>query len=99
MDHIRMRGEDLVDFVLDTQDIIPMMTEEKVRMLLAELDMIMEDYTRDIAIVYISGNYSSRKHLCSIILRGKHDHEIKDAMAEVRETIVNELKARKNKVA
>jgi hypothetical protein len=71
------------------------MPTEKVRMLLIELDMVMEDYTRDIAIIYISANYSSKKHLCATILRGKHDHEIREAVVGVREILVAELAGRK----
>jgi len=87
--------EDILKFVLDPWEILPMMPEEKVRMLLAELDMIMESYNRDIAVMYISGNYSSRKHLCSVILRGMHDSEIKAAVVEVRNALVDELKGRR----
>ncbi|MDR0778342.1 MAG: hypothetical protein LBE48_02740 [Methanomassiliicoccaceae archaeon] len=93
----KSRCDDLVGLVLDPQTILPLMPEEKVRTLLAELDMIMEDYTRDIAIMYIASNYSSKKHLCSTILRGKHDHEIKEAVAKVREVLVEDLKERKRK--
>jgi hypothetical protein len=92
---LRMKTEDLMDFVLDPETILPLMTEEKVRALLAELDMIMEDYNRDLAVVYISGNYSSRKHLCSVILRGKHDDEIKEAVITMRQKLVDEIKSRK----
>jgi len=91
----KSRCDDLIEHVLDTQNILAEMPTEKVRMLLIELDMIMEDYTRDIAIIYISANYSSKKHLCATILRGKHDHEIRDAVKGVREILVNELKERK----
>ena len=89
------RCDDLIELVLDTQNIISEMPTEKVRMLLIELDMIMEEYTRDIAIIYISGNYSSKKHLCGVILRGKHDHEIRDAVKGIREILVKELAGRK----
>ncbi|MCL2712826.1 MAG: hypothetical protein FWD37_06100 [Methanomassiliicoccaceae archaeon] len=91
----KSRCDDLMELVLDPQVIFPDMSTEKLRMLLIELDMIMEDYSRDLAIMYISGNYSSKKHLCSTVLKGKHDHEIKDAAAKVREVIVNELNTRK----
>jgi hypothetical protein len=93
----KRRYEDLVEMVLDPQTILPLMPEEKVRTLLSELDMIMEDYSRDIAIIYIASNYSSKKHLCSTILRGKHDHEIKEAVAKVREVLVEDLKERRKK--
>jgi hypothetical protein len=93
----KSRCDDLIELVLDTQNILAEMPTEKVRMLLVELDMIMEDYTRDIAIIYISGNYSSKKHLCSVVLRGKHDHEIGDAVKGIREILVKELDGRKKR--
>jgi hypothetical protein len=92
------RCEDLMEFALDPQNILSLMTAEKVRMLLVELDMIMEDYERELAIAYICSNYSSKKHMCTTILKGKHDHEIKEAVANVRVALVNDLEARKKKV-
>jgi len=91
----KSRCGDLVELVLDPQNILPEMPAEKVRMLLIELDMITEDYQRDLAIIYISSNYSSKKHLCSTILRGKTDSEIKEAVTGVREVLVRELESRK----
>ncbi|MCL2143647.1 MAG: hypothetical protein FWH44_05275 [Methanomassiliicoccaceae archaeon] len=91
----RIKTEDLLYHVLDPQTILPEMPTDKVRILLVELDMIMEDYKRDLAVIYLSSNYSSKKHLCSTILRGKHDHEIKEAAMSVREVLVKELAARK----
>ncbi|MCL2786117.1 MAG: hypothetical protein FWD81_02710 [Methanomassiliicoccaceae archaeon] len=94
----KSRCDNLMEFVLDPDVLLPEMPTEKVRVLLVELDMIMEDYGREMAIMYISSNYSSKKHLCSTILRGKHDHEIKAAAAEVRVVLVNELARRKGAV-
>ena len=91
----KCRCDDLVGFTLDPQSILPEMPAEKVRMLLIELDVILEDYKRDLAIMYLASNYSSKKHLCSTILKGKHDHEIKAAAAEVRTVLVKEIAARK----
>lgn len=93
----KCRCDDLMELVLDPQRILPDMPTEKVRMLLVELNMIMEDYTRDLAIAYLSSNYSSKKHLCSTVLRAKHDHEIKHATEEVREILKEELERRKKK--
>jgi len=93
----KSRCDDLVELVLDPQTILPEMPTEKVRMLLIELDMIMEDYKRELAIIYISSNYSSKKHLCSTILRGKRDDEIKEAVAGVREVLVKEIEKRSKK--
>jgi hypothetical protein len=91
----KSRCDDLIGHVLDTQNIISEMPTEKVRMLLVELDLVMEEYTRDIAIIYIAGNYSSKKHLCATILRGKHDSEIREAVMGVREILVREISGRK----
>jgi hypothetical protein len=92
----KCRCDDLLGLTLDPQNILPELPTEKVTMLLIELDMILEDYKRDLAIMYLASNYSSKKHLCSTILKGKHDHEIKAAAAEVRTVLVKELAARKN---
>ena len=91
----RLKGEALMNHVLDPQTVLPMFHDEKVRMLLMELDMIMEDYKREFAIIYLSANYSSKKHLCSTILAAKHDHEIKAEAARVRGILVKELSDRK----
>jgi len=91
----KCRSDDLMEF-LDPQTILPDMPTEKVKMLLMELDMITEDYNRDLAIVYLSSNYSSRKHVCSIILKGKHDDDVKKAAAGVRNILVNELDCRRS---
>ena len=93
----KSRCDDLVELVLDPQTILPEMPTEKVRMLLIELDMIMEDYERELAIIYISSNYSSKKHLCSTILRGKRDDEIKEAVTGVRVVLVKEIEKRSRK--
>jgi len=91
----KCKCDDLVGFVMDPQNILSEMPTEKVYMLLADLDMIEDDYNRDLAIVYLSSNYSSKKHLCSTILKGKHDHEIKEVAKTVREVLVKEIGSRK----
>ena len=93
----KSKCDDLIGFVMDPQNILPEMSAEKVKILLMELDMIMDDYERDIAIMYLSSNYSSKKHLCSTILNGKHDHEIKDTAQTVRNILVREINLRKMK--
>jgi len=90
----KCRSDDLMEF-LDPQTILPDMPTEKVKMLLIELEMIMEDYNRDLAIVYLSSNYSSHKHLCSIILKGKHDDDVKKSAGDVKEILISELNRRK----
>jgi len=93
----KCKCDDLIGFVMDPQNILSGMPTEKVYMLLADLDMVMDDYKRDLAIVYLSSNYSSKKHLCSTILKGKHDHEIKDVAKTVREVLVKEIESRRSK--
>ena len=91
----KSRCDDLMELVLDPQTILPEMPTEKVKMLLVELDMVMDDYKRDLAIIYISSNYSSKKHLCSTVLRGKLDSEIRAAAELLRIVLNDELAARK----
>jgi len=93
----KSKCDNYIELALDPQTILPGMSTDRVRVLLVELDVIMEDYQRDFAIVYLSANYSSKKHLCTTILAGKHDHEIKDAAKKVRAEIVKELNNRKAK--
>jgi len=93
----KCKCDDLIGFVMDPQNILSEMPTEKIYMLLADLDMIMEDYKRDLAIIYLSSNYSSKKHLCSTILKGKHDHEIKEVAKTVREVLTKEIADRRPK--
>jgi len=93
----RINENDILDFVLDPRSIVTEMPTEKVRMLLVELDMIMEDYVRDLAIAYLSSNYSSKKHLCTTVLKGKHDHEIKAAASVVKAFLITEIANRKDR--
>jgi len=93
----KCKCDDLIGFVMDPQNILSEMPTEKVHMLLADLEMIMDDYNRDLAIIYLSSNYSSKKHLCSTILKGKHDHEIKDVAKTVKDVLLKELDARRSK--
>jgi len=93
----KCKCDDLIGMVMDPQNILSVMPTEKVNLLLVELDMIMNDYNRELAIVYLCSNYSSKKHLCSTILKGKHDHEIKDAAKTVRDVLVKEIDDRKKK--
>jgi len=92
----KCRCDDLVELVMDTQNVIADMPTEKVRMLLIELDMIMDDYSRDLTIAYFCSNYSSKKHLCTTVLKGKHDHEIRATADDVKVILKNELAKRKS---
>ncbi|MDR2865986.1 MAG: hypothetical protein LBV13_01060 [Methanomassiliicoccaceae archaeon] len=92
-----LKEGELMDFVLDPETLLEGMPTDKLRMLSVELDMIMEDYSRELAIAYLSSNYSSKKHLCSTVLRGKHDYEIKDAASRVKIVLITELASRRNR--
>ena len=92
----KTRCDDLMGHVIDPQNLIREMPAEKVRLLLVDLDAVMDDYSREIAIVYICSNYSSKKHLCSTILKGKHDHEIRDAVTGIRKILTEELERRRS---
>ncbi|MBE6525392.1 MAG: hypothetical protein IJF47_03960 [Candidatus Methanomethylophilaceae archaeon] len=87
---------DLMAMVIDTHKFVADFNEVKIRNLIVELDMLLEDFEREVSIMYLSGNYSSNKHLCTTVLRGKTDDEIKGAMATARAVLVEEAKKRKN---
>lgn len=86
---------DIKDLIVDPEKFLPDLQEQRVRMLLVELDMLMEDFERENAIMYLASNYSVNKHLSFSALRGMHDHEIKEFMVLAREKLVAELASRK----
>lgn len=88
--------KDLLPMVIDTHKFVEDFNEVKIRNLIVELDMLAEEFEREVAIMYLSGNYSSNKHLCTTVLRGKTDDEIKGALATARAVLVEEAKKRKN---
>lgn len=81
--------------IVDPETFLPSLTEQKVRMLLVELDMLTEDFDRETAIMYLASNYSNNKHLSFTALRGMHDSDIKEYMVLTRAKIMDELKSRK----
>ena len=89
------RSEDLTTLVVNPGSFLPNLPLDKVRLLLLELQSMREDYTRDVVIGYIASNYSSNKHLCTTVLNGKHDREIRDIMDIIEDMINEELEARK----
>ena len=86
---------DIRTLIVDPETFLPTLTEQKVRVLLVELDMLMEDFERETAIMYLSSNYSTNKHLSFTALRGMHDEDIKGFMVSTRAKIMDELKSRK----
>lgn len=85
------RCDDLVARFVDTKSILPELPASKLRTLLVELDMLLEKWEREMAIMYVSGNYTSSSHLCTMVLRGKSDSEIKEIMGMVRQDLLNEI--------
>ncbi|MBO7352287.1 MAG: hypothetical protein J6U12_05180 [Candidatus Methanomethylophilaceae archaeon] len=89
------RCEDLTSLVVNPNSFLPEMAIDKVHLLLVESRMMREDYNREVVINYISGNYSSNKHLCNTILSGKDDATILELLEFIEETITEEIEARK----
>lgn len=87
---------DIKTLIVNPQDFVPALGDEKVRVLLVELEMLMEDYERENAIMYLASNYSTNKHLSFTALRSMHDYEIKEYMEKTKVYLVADLKARKN---
>ncbi|MCQ2086148.1 MAG: hypothetical protein MJY54_01825 [archaeon] len=85
---------DIRGFIVDMQVFLPDMIEEKVRQLLVELEMIEENFDREVAIIYLSSNYSSNKHLAMTILRGMCDSDIKKYISTAKLTLQKEIASR-----
>ena len=87
--------EDLIGLVVNPGNILPNLPLDKVRYLLVETQSMREDYSREIVINYISGNFSSNKHFCNSILSGKEDAVIMDVLDDLEAMINEEIEARK----
>ena len=85
------RCDDLVARFVDTKSILPELPASKLRTLLVELDMLVEKWDREMSIMYVSGNYTSSSHLCTMVLRGKNDDEIMDIMSMIRSELLAEI--------
>ena len=89
---------DIKTLIVDPENFVPELTEQRVRMLLVELEMLFEEYERENVIMYLASNYSVNKHLSFTALRGMHDHEIQEIMEETRTYLreyLRDLKANK----
>ena len=85
--------------IVDPEKFVPDLTEQRVRMLLLELEMLFEEYERENVIMYLASNYSVNKHLSFTAMRGMYDDDIKVLMEETRDylkTYLKELKEQKN---
>ena len=87
---------DIRDLIVDPDKFVPELTEQRVRMLYYELEMLFEEYERENVIMYLASNYSVNKHLSFSALRGMYDDDIKAIMEETREYLREYLKSLKN---
>ena len=91
-----MARNEIRDLIVDPDKFVPELTEQRVRMLLVELEMLFEEYERENVIMYLASNYSVNKHLSFSALRGMYDDDIKVIMEETREYLREYLKSLKN---
>ncbi len=91
----KSRCDDIVAKVIDPQAFIETLNDRNLMILVVELDMLMNNYNRTDAIAYLSANYSSNKHLCTTVLNGLHDEEIKVAMKNAHIILDEEVARRK----
>jgi len=86
---------DIRTLIVDPETFIKEISDEKVRLLLMELEMLMEEYERENAIMYLASNYSSNKHLAFSALRAMYDKDIQEYMGITKEKLVEEIRSRK----
>ena len=90
-----MARNDIKDLIVDPEKFVPDLTEQRVRMLLVELEMLFEEYERENVIMYLASNYSVNKHLSFTAMRGMYDDDIKQLMEETRDYLRTYLKGLK----
>jgi len=86
---------DIKEMIIDVEDFISEVNDDKVRMMLVELDLYIQDYDRSNTVTFLSGNCAHNKHLALTALNGMYDDDIKKIMALTREKIVAEIERRK----
>lgn len=82
------------DLVVDPETFVPDLSEEKVRQLKSDLDIVCSEFSRSVAIMYLSSNYSSNKHLANTVLNSLHDEDIKEYLEKVRKVLDEEIASR-----
>ena len=82
------------DLVVDPESFIPDLSEEKVRQLKSDLDIVCADFSRSVAIMYLSSNYSSNKHLANTVLNSLHDEDLREYLDKVRVVLDKEIESR-----
>ena len=83
------------EFIIDVETFIEGVGDDKLRIMLMELDMYSQDYERPVAIAYLSGNCAHNKHLANIVLNGMYDDEVKEMMEMARGKLNSEIERRK----
>jgi len=89
-----MTTEALLALVFDTESVMAKHSDDMARRLLWELDGMIADYHRSLAIVQLSGNYSSKGHLCTSMLSSLKDDELKQVLQNVRAMVLADLERR-----
>ena len=83
------------EFIIDVETFIEGVGDDKLRIMLMELDLYSQDYERSVAIAYLSGNCAHNKHLANIVLNGMYDDEVKEMMEMARGKLNSEIERRK----
>lgn len=83
------------EFIIDVETFIEGVGDDKLRIMLMELEMYMQEYERSVAIAYLSGNCAHNKHLANIVLNGLYDDEVKEMMVLAKDKLSSEIERRK----
>ena len=89
--------DDVLAKVIDPAAAMDGVTTDKFWMLLGEADSIINDFERELTINFISSNFSTSKHLCQTLCRGKFDDEIKTILLNIKAFLLEEIERRKKK--
>lgn len=82
------------DLIVDPETFITDISDDKVRQLKMELDVLMLEFERENTIMYLASNYSNNKHLSMTALRAMHDAEIIELMDRTIVTLKAEMDRR-----
>ena len=89
------RCDDIISLVVNPSSMLPELPLDKLRYIKLEAQQYIEEYSRDIAINFIAGNFTNNKHLCTTVLSGKDDTAIKEILEKSINLIDEEIAARK----
>ncbi len=88
-------GKDIRSVALNSEEFIPQLATDKLRLLKAEMEDILDEFDREYAISFLAGNFATNTHLCVVILRGKHDDEIREITGDVMSLVEAEIASRR----